>query len=34
LSALGILFSIVFAVLLLPLILQQMVLRPADARSD
>jgi hypothetical protein len=34
LSALGLLFSIVFAVLLLPLILQQTVLRPADARSD
>jgi hypothetical protein len=34
LSALGIVFSIVFAVLLLPLILQQTVLRPADARSD
>jgi Major Facilitator Superfamily len=34
LSALGILFSIVFAVLLLPLILQQTVLRPADAPSD
>jgi hypothetical protein len=34
LSALGLLFSVVFAVLLLPLILQQTVLRPADARSD